>query len=101
MPFNARSSFLFSNLYSNNCNKLLEVNGPTYRVKTVFIQCTLNGYIRCNMSAQLQRGLGWSRPLLSFKVKILFDDFTYYDDNDDTEADTMMDVVYEVGSDDD
>ena len=53
------------------------------------------------MSAQLQRGLGWSRPLLSFKVKILFDDFTYYDDNDDTEADTMMDVVYEVGSDDD
>ena len=25
----------------------------------------------------------------------------YYDDNDDTEADTMMDVVYEVGSDDD
>ena len=53
------------------------------------------------MSAQLQRGLGWSRPLLSFKVKILFDDFTYYDDNDGTEADTMMDVVYEVGSDDD
>ena len=53
------------------------------------------------MSAQLQRGLGWSRPLLSFKVKILFDDFTYYDDNDDTETDTMMDVVYEVGSDDD
>ena len=53
------------------------------------------------MSAQLQRGLEWSRPLLSFKVKILFDDFTYNDDNDDTEADTMMDVVYEVGSDDD
>ena len=53
------------------------------------------------MSAQLQRGLGWSRLLLSFKVKILFDDLTYYDDNDDTEADTMMDVVYEVGSDDD
>ena len=53
------------------------------------------------MSAQLQRGLGWNRPLLSFKVKILFDDFNYYDDNDDTEADTLMDVVYDVGSDDD
>ena len=32
---------------------------------------------------------------------ILFDDFTYYDDDDDTEADTMMDVVYEGDSDDD
>ena len=33
-------------------------------------------------------------------VKILFGDFTYYDVDDDTEADTMMDVVYEVDSDD-
>ena len=45
------------------------------------------------MSAEFQRGLGWNRPLLSFKSK--------YDDDDDTEADTMMDVVYEVDSDDD
>ena len=34
-------------------------------------------------------------------VKILFDDFTYYDDDDDTEADTMMDVMYKEYSDDD
>ena len=34
-------------------------------------------------------------------VKILFNDFASYDDDDDTEADTMMDVVYEVDTDDD
>ena len=34
-------------------------------------------------------------------VKILFNDFTYYDDDDDTEADAMIDVMYEVDSDDD
>ena len=32
---------------------------------------------------------------------MLFDEFTHYDDDDDTEADTMMDVVYEVDPDDD
>ena len=45
------------------------------------------------------------QALTQLDVKILFDDFTYYDDddddNDDTESDTMMDVVYEVDSDDD
>ena len=39
--------------------------------------------------------------LTHLDVKILFNDFTYYDDDDDTEADTMMDVVYEVDTDDD
>ena len=66
------------------------------------------------MTAELQRGLGWSSPLLSLKakyclifllsqieVKILFDDSTYCDDDDATEADKMMDVVYEEDSDDD
>ena len=48
--------------------------------------------------------------LTQLDVKILFDDFTYYDDDftyhddddddDNTEADTMMDVVFEVDSDD-
>ena len=53
------------------------------------------------MSAEFQRGLGWSRPLTRLGVKILFGDFTYYDDDDDdTEADTMMYVVYEEDSDD-
>ena len=33
------------------------------------IKCTLNGYIRCNLSAEFQRGLGWSRPLLSLMSK--------------------------------
>ena len=42
------------------------------------------------------------QALTQLDVKILFDNFTYYDDDDDdTEADTMMDVVYEVDSDDD
>ena len=41
------------------------------------------------------------QALTQLEVKILFDDFTYYDDDDDTEADTTMDVVYEVDSDDD
>ena len=38
--------------------------------------------------------------LTQLDVKILFDYITYYDDDDETEADTMMDVVYEVDSDD-
>ena len=50
-------------------NKLLQANSPTYKVQTFFIKCTLNGYIRCNLSAEFQRGLGWSRPLLSFMSK--------------------------------
>ena len=37
--------------------------------------------------------------LIQLDVKLLFDDFTYYDDGDDTEADTMMDVVHEIDSD--
>ena len=41
------------------------------------------------------------QALTQLEVKILFDDFTYYDDDDDTETDTMMDIVYEVDSDDD
>ena len=41
------------------------------------------------------------QALTQLEVKILFDDFTYYDDDDDTKANTMMDVVYEVDSDDD
>ena len=34
------------------------------------------------------------QALIQLDVKILLDDFTYYDDDDDTEADTMVDVVY-------
>ena len=34
------------------------------------------------------------------EVKILFDDSTDYDDEDATYADTMMEVVYEVDSED-
>ena len=41
------------------------------------------------------------QALTQLDVKILFDEFTYSDDDDDTEADTMMDVVHEVDSDDD
>ena len=42
------------------------------------------------------------QALTQLEVIILFDDFTYYDDDDnDYKADTMMDVVYEVDSDDD
>ena len=41
------------------------------------------------------------QALSQLEVKILFDDFTYYDDDDDTKADTMMDVVYEEDSDND
>ena len=41
------------------------------------------------------------QALTQLEVKILFEDSTYYDDDSDTEADTMLDVVYEVDSDDD
>ena len=42
------------------------------------------------------------QALTQLDVKILFDDFPYYDDDDDdNEADTVMDVLYEVDSDDD
>ena len=41
------------------------------------------------------------QALTQLEVKILFDDSTYYDYDDDTEADTMMEDVYEVDSDDD
>ena len=39
------------------------------------------------------------QALTQLDVKILFEAFTYYDDDDDTEADTMLDFVYEVDSD--
>ena len=41
------------------------------------------------------------QDLTQLEVKILFqiDNFTYSDDDDDTEADKMMDVVYEVDDD--
>ena len=70
-------------------------------MQTFHIKCTLNGYIRCNMSAEFQRVL--EQALTQLDVKIHFDYFTYSDDDDDddTEADTMMNVVYEVDSDDD
>ena len=41
------------------------------------------------------------RALTQLEVKILFDDYTYYDDDDATEAYTMIDFVYEEDSDDD
>ena len=40
------------------------------------------------------------QALTHLEVKILFDDSTYNVDDDATEADTMVDVVYEVDSDD-
>ena len=39
------------------------------------------------------------QALSQLHVKKMFDNFTYYDDDDDTEADTMIEVVYEVDSD--
>ena len=48
---------------------MLQANAQTYRVQTFLIKCILNGYIRCNMSAEFQRGLRWSRPLLSLMSK--------------------------------
>ena len=40
--------------------------------------------------------------LTQLDVKIMFDDSTHNDDDDDAvEADTMMDVVYELDSNDD
>ena len=43
---------------------MLTANAPTYRVQTFRIKCTLNGYIRCHMSAEFRRGLGWSLIIL-------------------------------------
>ena len=40
------------------------------------------------------------QALTKLEFKIMFDDFIYYDDEDDTEADTMMDVVYKIDTDD-
>ena len=40
------------------------------------------------------------KALTQLEVKILFGESTYYVDDDGTEADTMMDVVYEVDPDD-
>ena len=41
--------------YVTSCYRL---NALTYRVQTFLIKCTLNGYIRCNLSAEFQRELG-------------------------------------------
>ena len=49
--------------------QLLQANTPTYRVQTFLIKFTLNGYIRYNLSAEFERELGWSRPLLSLMSK--------------------------------
>ena len=40
------------------------------------------------------------QALTQLEVKIRIDNTTYYDVDNVTEADTMMDVVYEVDSDD-
>ena len=40
-----------------------------YWKQKFLIKCTLNGYIICYMSAEFQKGLGWSRPLLSLISK--------------------------------
>ena len=57
---------------------MLQANAPTYRVQTFLIKCTLNGYIRCNMSAEFQRRIWMEQALTQLDVKILFDDFTYH-----------------------
>ena len=41
------------------------------------------------------------QALTQLEVKLLFDDSTYYDNDDATEADTMMDAVYKVDTVDD
>ena len=51
------------------CNNLLQANALTYRVQTFLIKCTLHGCIRCKLSVEFQRRLGWSRPLLSLMSK--------------------------------
>ena len=45
--------------------------------------------------------IGMEQALTQLEVEILFDDSTHYDDDDATEADTMMEAVYEVDADDD
>ena len=66
---NIRISYSQIDIVRNICNKLLQANAMTYRVQTFLIKCTLNGYIRYNLSAEFQRGLGWSSPLLSLMSK--------------------------------
>ena len=53
------------------------------------------------MSAEFKKVIGMEQDHTQLEVKLLFDYSTYYDDDDATEADTMMDVVYEEDSDDD
>ena len=64
--------------YVTSCYRLMP---RLTECKHFFIKCTLNCYIRCYMSAEYQRGLGWSRPLLSlmskYCLKILFITLTY------------------------
>ena len=50
---------------------------------------------------RIPQGIGMEQVLSQLEFKILFGVSTFYDDDDDTEADTMMDAVYEVDSDDD
>ena len=49
----------------------------------------------------MQHSKVMEQALTQLDVKKLFDDFTYYNDGDATEADKMMDDMYEVDSDDD
>ena len=62
-----------SPLRGSGCNTLSHSSlANVYIRKRMFyplIKCTLNGYIRCNLSAEFQRGLGWSKPLLSLMSK--------------------------------
>ena len=50
---------------------------------------------------RIPKGIEMEQALTQLEVNILFDDSTYYYDDDATEADKMMDVVYDVDSDDD
>ena len=56
---------------------------------------------RVQYVCRIPKLIGMEQALTQLEVKILFDDSTYYDDDDATEADTMLDAVYEVDADDD
>ena len=48
---------------------------------------------------RIPKGIGVEQALAHLEVKIMIDNFTHHDVDDDTEEDTMMDVMYEVDSD--
>ena len=68
-------------------------------MQTSLSRCTVSCYIKVEL-CRIPKGIGIEQALTHLEVKILFDDSTYYVDDDATEADTMVDVVYEVDSDD-